>query len=200
MSLEAAIILAAGQSRRMGRPKQVIEIGGEALVVRAVRVARGAGLEPWVVLGAHREVVEAVLGAETRRVFHAGWSSGMGGSLRVGLESVCAYAGQRRVSRVAVMVCDQPGVTSEALGALLSVCREQPVDAAAAAYEGVLGTPAVFNSSAFGHLRALRPGQGARRLLRGDALRVASIPTPSAALDLDTPEDVAAWRTSSSTG
>ena len=183
--LDIALLLAAGAARRMGQPKQALGWRGAPLLVRAVETARRAGLWPVVVLGAHRAQVEPLLDAEVERVIHPDWAEGMGSSLRVGLEATLR---RHQPERVTIMVCDQPLITDAELRRLVASC--QGFDAAAAAYEGVLGTPACVARSSFEALLRLAPGQGARRLLRGGALRVAAVPMASAAIDLDTPEDV----------
>jgi len=186
---DIALILAAGEARRMGSPKQALEWAGSPLLIRALHTAQSAELWPVVVLGAHRDLVEPLLPPEVERVIHPGWAAGMGSSLVAGLRAVLE---RHAPERVTIMVCDQPLIAAEELKRLVASCRG--VDAAAAAYEGTLGTPACFARSSFPALLALGPVQGARRLLRGGTLSVVPVPMERAALDLDTPEDVAQAR------
>ncbi|MEO1272938.1 MAG: nucleotidyltransferase family protein [Myxococcota bacterium] len=184
-----ALILAAGQAQRMGVPKQLIPIEGVPLLLRAIAAAQGAQLRPLVVLGAHRDKVEAILPEGTARLVHPGWETGMGSSISAGLHHLFQTAPPPR--RLMVMVCDQPHITAKHLGRLLKACDTDLVDAAAAQYQGLLGTPACFTPRAYPQLRALPPHQGARKLLRSGRLTVAPVPMPEAGLDLDTPDDVA---------
>ncbi|MBK9490249.1 MAG: NTP transferase domain-containing protein [Haliscomenobacter sp.] len=81
------IILAAGASTRMGQPKQLLQIEGESLLQRAVRIALSTPYRPVVVvLGANREQIEPSLqGLEVLRVDNPDWATGMGGSIATGL-------------------------------------------------------------------------------------------------------------------
>lgn len=187
---DVAVILAAGASRRLGRPKQCVVLDGRTLVVRAVNAARGAGLRPLVVLGAHREQVAQALGDAAPSVFHAGWAAGMGGSLAAGLRAAMDGAAGVAPERVVCMVCDQPWVTQAELRALVDACTGD-VDASAARYEGRVGVPACFAARCLGQLLAVAPEQGARRLLRSGALKVQAVPMEVARWDIDTEGDIA---------
>lgn len=178
------LILAAGASSRMGEPKALLELDGEALVVRAARLVREAGAEPLVVTGAHDAAIRAVLG-EVACVYNPLWEEGMGGSIAAGMRVLGA-----EVERVGVMAVDQPGVTAQALRALLNACVT-PWEASSCVYEGVgAGIPAVFGRSMHEALCALRGAAGARGLLRDERRAVARV-EGVVGLDVDTPE---AWR------
>ena len=102
----AGLVLAAGEGRRFGGPKALVEIDGERLVDRAVRVLREAGLATaYVVQGAAPLTVP---GAQV--VDNAGWAEGLGSSLRAGLSALAPD-----VSAVVVLVVDQPGLTAAAV-------------------------------------------------------------------------------------
>jgi molybdenum cofactor cytidylyltransferase len=181
---DIALILAAGAAERFGRPKQLARFEGDTLVVRAVRCAEEAGLEPIVVLGAHREVVEDALHDRVRRVEHHGWREGMGSSIAAGTYG--ALAGERTPGAVLVMTCDQPLVEPIDLRALLEACHRPGVEAAAALYEGVRGVPACFGPPCFDELCELGGDRGARDILRGERYRIAEVEIPAAARDIDT--------------
>ena len=158
----AAVILAAGGSRRLGEPKQLLRLGGETLLDRAVRVAREAGCAPvLVVLGAEAEPIAArcaLLGAVAVR--HAGWESGMGTTIAAGVGELedAGWAGEGMV----LMVCDQPAVTAEHLRALMGGGAE----VTASGYAGRRGVPAYFPVVKAAELRELTGDAGARELLR----------------------------------
>ena len=176
------MILAAGASSRLGHPKQLVEVGGERLLDRAVRVATEAGLAPLVVvLGAEAKRVSEV--CDLRRVWvvvNARWAEGMGSSIREGVELVEGFA---EVSGVVVMTCDMPGVTPEHLSAL----RAEPGETVASRYAGRCGVPGYFPRAVFPELRGLSGDTGARELLRSArAVKLAD----GGELDIDTAEDV----------
>lgn len=188
MSVEldtTAIILAAGGSSRMGRPKALLEIDGQTLLERAVDTARAAGAEPLVVLGGDAERIRPHT-AGARTIINDDWSKGMGTSLAWGMTVL-----GDDVERVLVLAVDQPAVDAALLERLAAAC-DDTVDAAATRYDdGVLGVPACFGPALFDTLRTLDGDQGARALLRSDAYRVAEVPSDGAAVDVDTPEQ---WR------
>lgn len=180
----AMIILAAGASSRMGTHKALLELDGEALVVRAVRVAREAGCVPLVVLGAEAARIVPLLGGCEHVVNHA-WEAGMGGSIACGVRALGAdYA------RVGVMTVDQPGVDAAQLVRLVEACGGD-FEASASIYEGGrCGVPAVFSGRGVEMLGGLVGERGAGALLSGGGLRVARVEGIVVA-DVDTPEE---WR------
>jgi CTP:molybdopterin cytidylyltransferase MocA len=189
----ACVLLAAGGSTRLGRPKQLIRHRGRPLLLHAVAAARGAmpAAPLIVVVGANALRVRAVLqrarcGAHV--VANSRWREGMSTSLRVGLAAV-----PRTARAVLVLLVDQPRVGTAALARLLAAWRRWPGVPAAARYDGRVGVPAVLPRRRWGALKALRGDQGARALLRGTELPTL-VDLPEAALDVDTPADIDALR------
>ena len=186
-----AIVLAAGASTRLGQPKQLVQYEGETLLARATRLANEAGADPvLVVLGANYEtMISDVELAFAIPVINEKWQEGIASSIQAGLravESLFATA-----PGVLLLTCDQPRLTAEHLAALLNTfsVNPQPV-IAASAYEGVLGTPAVFPPSVFPQLRALRGDKGARALLKKPPCPLVQVLFPGGEVDIDTPADL----------
>lgn len=173
----AAIVLAAGASRRLGSPKQLVMLGGETLLERAVRVAGRAGCSPViVVLGAEAEIVLRGLPEGAVPVRNDQWKEGMGASIRAGVRACEAVA-----AGVVVMTCDQPAVTAEHLQSLMA-----GPEVKASRYAGRNGVPAFFPKKYFEQLMALKGETGARDLLRSaEALEL-----KDGELDVDTAEDL----------
>ncbi|MDD9872777.1 MAG: nucleotidyltransferase family protein [Deltaproteobacteria bacterium] len=183
----AAIVLAAGGARRMGRPKQLLEIGGRALVRRAVDAAAGVADAVWVVVGAGADAVAAALaGSGARIARNPDWTRGMASSIRCGVEAACAAAPPRALL---LLLCDQPAVTT-ALLQRLAAHFAAGRGLAACEYAGALGPPALFGAQHFSALRGLRGDGGARALLEAPGAQVARVPFPEGALDVDTPADL----------
>jgi molybdenum cofactor cytidylyltransferase len=185
--MNAAIILAAGESSRLGHPKQLVAIDGEPLVERTARIAREAGLVPYVVVGAYADEVSAVVGSG-KIVRNSRWDEGITTSIVAGLERAVAD----EALTVTIVPCDLPGLTARDLERLLEGVQEAPI--AAAAYERVVGAPATFSKICFDALRSLPDGEGARSLLRSGRWEVTEVAIPAAALDIDTEEDLEALR------
>jgi len=173
----AAIILAAGASKRLGQPKQLVVLGGETLMERAVRIAREAGCAPViVVLGATAaQIRECCNLAGAMVAVNESWDEGMASSVRVGV----SWAAE--ASDAILMTCDQPAVTAEHLRKLMDTG-----ELTASAYAGRRGVPAYFPAESFAELQELTGDAGARELLRA----AASIELPLGELDVDTPEEL----------
>jgi molybdenum cofactor cytidylyltransferase len=193
----SSVVLAAGCSSRLGRPKQLVRYQGVPLVARAALSALEAGASPVVVvLGAHASRVRAVLsGIPVLTVVNPEWRRGIGTSIAVGVRAVAEHAPSARA--VLVMLADQPLVTGAALGRLIrawgrSDARSHDRGGAivAAAYQGTRGVPAVFGRAHFEALCSLPATAGAARLLRHADACACPAPMPEAALDIDTPSDL----------
>ncbi len=186
MSATAAVVLAAGASRRLGRPKQLERVGGESLMRRAAEAAIAAGCDPvLVVLGHDADRLAAEVDDLAVRVVTAGdWEEGMSASLRAGIAAVPEGAGA-----ALLMVCDQPAVTADHLRRLLAAHAASTLPAAASAYAGVVGVPAVLDRALFAELLAVKGDTGARTVLRRDPSRVVVVPLPGGEVDVDRPGD-----------
>jgi CTP:molybdopterin cytidylyltransferase MocA len=189
----ACVVLAAGGSRRLGKPKQLLRVKGRPLLLHAIDAARTAapGAPLIVVLGAHRARLRLLLRRAAPAalvVAHARWADGLASSLNAALDRV-----PQDVRAVLVQLVDQPRVDAAALRALLGAWQRRPRTPAAARYDNRAGVPAVLPRGSWRAVRALRGDSGARALLR-DAPALTLVDMPQAAVDLDTPEDVNAWR------
>jgi CTP:molybdopterin cytidylyltransferase MocA len=182
----AAVVLAAGASRRLGQAKQLIQVEGESLLHRTARLALAAGCAPvCVVLGfdaARMRGEVAELAVEV--LVNEGWAEGMGSSLR------CGVAGVRDADAVLVLVCDQPRLPAGHLQALLALHKDGDAPITASAYGGRAGVPAVFGAEVLAELLAVEGDRGAREVIRRDAGRVQSIVWPEGILDVDLPADL----------
>jgi CTP:molybdopterin cytidylyltransferase MocA len=116
------------------------------------------------------------------------WREGLATSLRAGLTAV-----PPTMRAVLVLLVDQPRVDAAALTRLLAAWRRRPGVPAAACYGGRTGVPAILPRRHWRALRSLHGDQGARALLR-DAATITLVDMPEAALDIDTPADLAKLR------
>jgi molybdenum cofactor cytidylyltransferase len=197
-----AVILAAGESARMGTPKQLLLLDGRPLLVRAIEAALASPAWPVVVvLGAHAEKIRPLLARLPVLIAeNPAWSEGMASSIRVGVTTLQQFS--RQLDAALVALCDQPAFSADTIGQLVAAQRTSGRSVVAARYAGRQGAPALFLREHFDTLTHLTGEEGARALLNGtpglsaEALakeeRVATVDLPALALDLDTPEDFAA--------
>jgi molybdenum cofactor cytidylyltransferase len=188
------IILAAGASTRMGQPKQLLEVGGQPLLLRAVEAALAAPVWPVVVvLGAHAAVLRPLLARHpVLGVENAAWAEGMASSLREGVATLAQFS--RRLEAAVVVLADQPALDAAVIRQLIAVHQTSGRDLVAARYAGRHGAPALFHRRLFPRLTALTGEAGARDLLNGGDPPAAAVDLPALAADLDTPEDVRRWQ------
>jgi len=203
--LPCLLLLAAGRSRRLGRPKGALVAHGVPLLVQQLQKARAAGIgRALVVLGAGAPRLEKFLtpalqrqlGFHELRICHASaWREGMGGSLRDGLRAL-----PQDWRQVLVLLVDQTGVNAKDLRRLAVSAAEgqvqSKVTASVAKPGGSPMAPVVLPRTRMKQvLRHLHGDRGLGPWLRKEPSRsLVLVPCPAAAEDLDTPAAAAAWR------
>jgi molybdenum cofactor cytidylyltransferase len=184
-----AVVLAAGPSRRFGSVKQLVRVAGRPLLHTAVtRAAEVTGNALLVVLGSSAvELAPLLKHSPGSVIVNHEWREGLASSIRAAIARLPAPC-----TGAMLVLADQAAVTADDLKRLAGTWRKQPQSIAAALYSGTIGAPAIFPRTTFRELTELRGDAGARALLRRNADRVVRVPMPSAAIDLDTPEDLLA--------
>ncbi|CNE61404.1 putative MobA-like protein [Mycobacterium tuberculosis] len=182
----AGLLLAAGEGRRLGRPKATLELDGERLVDRGVRTLRDGGCSPVLVVAgaAQIEVIGAVV------VPNPGWRDGMGSSLRAGLAALPPAC-----PAVVIALVDQPLVTPAAVARLVAAYAAG-AGIAVATYGGARRNPVLLRAEHFaGVAEAATGDQGARGYLRAHSDLVTPVPCDDVAApdDIDTPGDLDAF-------
>jgi molybdenum cofactor cytidylyltransferase len=186
MSTTGIVILAAGASTRLGKPKQLLPWQGSTLLQHAVQVARQVTDQPVVVLGAHLHQLQAVLDPAAVQIVHnAAWKEGMASSIRSGLTAVM----QQSPEHVIFIVCDQPFVSAALLQELILAHRKTGKSIIASAYSGTLGIPALFDASFFPQLLGLEGDTGAKKIIQQHSEHVYAVPFPMGHIDIDTAEE-----------
>jgi molybdenum cofactor cytidylyltransferase len=181
------LILAAGGSTRLGKPKQLLPYLGKTLVEHAVATALASCAdEVTVVVGAEECAVrEKLADLPVRIVSNADWAEGMGSSIRCGVGALMS-----ETACVVIMLCDQPHVTSALIRDLVDRHFKTGAPIVASSYDGVKGAPSAFGASLFQDLKSLKGDAGARDLIRKSPVPVESVPFDGGNLDVDVEEDI----------
>lgn len=183
----AAVVLAAGGSRRLGRAKQLLTRDGETLVHRAARLC--ADTSPsrlLVVLGAYRnDIVQALAGVDCEFVVNDEWEQGLAGSLKAAAAALAGHTGP-----TLIVACDQPALEAAHLRRLLDGAAAAGLGCAATLHGGAPGIPAVLAPSWLGHVDELHGDRGLGQRLRGlPAGSVWTMAAPELEFDIDNETD-----------
>jgi len=187
----AAIILAAGQSRRMGGPNKLLaRFDGEPLIRRMAKRALASKADPVVVITGHRapDIEDAVAGLGVRTVHNPDFADGLATSLKAGLAAVPEDA-----AGALVMLADMPDISTAIIDRLIGAFRARPGPAIVLpTIDGKRGNPVLWSRAFFPELMTVSGDTGARHLLaqHEDAVERVEIGT-AAGVDVDTPEALA---------
>jgi molybdenum cofactor cytidylyltransferase len=186
------IVLAAGESRRLGRAKQLLPFRGVPLVVRAITaVAQARPRRTVVVLGARANDIRGVITAlpvVCEVVENRDWASGMGSSIAAGMRVVAGDAVFPPPAGVLLMVCDQPLIPAGHFARLRAAFAAGPQHVVASRYRGQAGVPAIFPRARFADLQILPARGGAKHVIAAQP-RVVHVPCAEACFDVDTEAD-----------
>jgi molybdenum cofactor cytidylyltransferase len=184
----AAVVLAAGFARRMGRQKLLLDLQGKPVVRWTVEAVLPHVGDCVVVTGQDDASVRAALaGLAVRFAVNPRPQDGQGSSIAVGVAALPPWT-----SAVVVVLGDQPRTPADVLPALLAAQRRSGKAIVSPSYRGTRGTPVLFTSEIFAELRALRGDEGARAVVALRPERVETLALDVAMPpDVDTPEDFA---------
>jgi len=187
----AIIVLAAGASTRMGRPKQLLTYQGRTLLRNAAEMAAASLCRPIiVVLGAYADQLQSEIdGLPLQQVVNERWTEGMGYSISAGMEALKHCDREGAAKAVVLTLCDQPFVTASVINNLVTVFCSTGIGIVASEYGGTVGVPALFGHEYFADLAALSGAVGAKQIIAAHTSDVVRVPFSQGATDVDTTED-----------
>lgn len=187
MSDVAAVLLAAGASRRLGQPKQLLAYRQRPLIHHAASALLASACRPvLVVLGAAADDARAALGdLPVEIVANPRWAGGVGTSIAAGIGAAAA----RGASGAVLALVDQVLVTGAMIDRLLAARDRTGCPIVASRYADTVGVPAYFAAATFPALRALAPDQGCKSLILAAGDQAAQVDCPEAETDVDTLQD-----------
>jgi len=183
------IILAAGSSARLGKPKQLLSFNGQTLLAHIVQSALAVPKSvSFVITGFEREQMEKELkGFAVTVHYNDLWEEGMASSIRKGIQELIKT--NPGIEACILAVCDQPFADSSIFEGLIRIFRETKKGIVASSYEGTAGTPVLFSRSYFSDLQQLQGQEGAKKLLQLYAHDLSTMPFPGGNIDIDTDAD-----------
>ncbi len=189
MSGVGAIVLAAGASSRMGRPKQLLSVEGKTLLRRAAEAVVEAGCDPAVVVLREKtsDLLAELDGLAVHPVENPQANKGIGTSIRAGVSSLLQLS--PNLEALLIVLCDQPRVNSQTLKMLIDSYRKSNKPVCACAFAGTIGPPVLVASPFFSKLQSLPDDRGAKYLWMAQPQIVQQVCCEEAATDIDTPED-----------
>lgn len=185
------IILAAGNSSRLGQPKQLLNYQGATLLEYAIGAAVRTAFRPVVVvLGAYATTIQKQISnhSEVTYVSNAYWENGMASSIILGVSS--ALKENPDLNNLIISVADQPHLSSEIFEQLLEKHESSSNAIVASSYAQTIGVPVLFNNQYFAALLALSGEAGAKNIIRQHLQDVATVAFERGDIDVDTMSDL----------
>jgi len=185
--MTGAIILAAGESRRLGQPKQNLLFENKTLLERAVEAALGSGCSPViVVLGANAGLINISAGDDVKPIHNPYWREGMASSIRAGINELNIYS---NIGNVLIMLCDQPFADAALINTMRRRQQETGKNIVVCSYGNTMGVPALLSKSLFPELLLLKGNEGAKHIIKDRPQEITIVPFEKGIIDIDTPED-----------
>ncbi|WP_312175689.1 nucleotidyltransferase family protein [Chryseobacterium sp.] len=184
------ILLAAGNSSRMGSPKQLLMYQGKTFLERIIDTASEI-FDPnhiVLVLGArHYEISSVIKNKNIHIIINENWKSGMASSIQSGMKALSGLFPE--MEGCFISVCDQPYLTGDLFSKMLQLKETSEKEIVVAKYADTLGVPALFSKKYFKQLMELTGEQGAKKIIQQNMNDVESFEFEKGAVDIDTPSD-----------
>jgi molybdenum cofactor cytidylyltransferase len=186
--MTAAIILAAGESSRLGFPKQTLLYKGKTLLEWAIEAGNKSKCNPVVVvLGANAASIEPGIKNHPITIVHnPAWPEGMASSIRAAIQYIEKIDA---IENAIVMLCDQPFVNRALIDSMIYKQQQTGKPIVACSYNDTVGVPALFSRSLFPELLSLQGKDGAKKILDKHKENIAVIPFEKGGTDIDTIAD-----------
>jgi len=187
MSKTAILILAAGESKRMGEPKQLLPYKDSNLLLHSIKQASDVKYaDLFIVIGAHfTDIFKSIRGQKATILKNSDWEEGMGSSLRKGIEFIKK---KNNYTRVLITLGDIPLITTEHYEELISLSDSSGKRIILTNYEEISGVPAIFDKSLFNELFILSDNQGAKPIIKKYSKEVIEMTSITPYFDVDTQE------------
>lgn len=182
-------MLAAGASRRLGAPKQLLPYRGSTMLEHTLHAAQGSVVAPiLVVVGAHAEIILSQTDCRGASIiFNNNWEEGMASSIRCGIEHLVRLAPD--TCGAVILLCDQPYISATQINVLVEAHIAQGKPIIASTYKDTHGAPCLFHRSFFPELLALHGDTGAKAIIKANPAATAFVAFAKGVTDIDTAAD-----------
>jgi len=181
----AILILAAGNSNRLGSAKQLLPYQNTTLLGNTIAIAKSTGLPIVAVVGARQDkIVSEINKHNIAFVINENWQTGLSSSLQTGLHYL--ENKYKPLDAVLVMVCDQPFVSEKLLKELVEK-HKTTQKSVASFYDEILGIPAIITKEYFNEIYKLTGDKGARQIINSNDFE--KIIFAKGSIDIDTTND-----------
>lgn len=187
------LILAAGNSSRLGSPKQLVEFEGKTLIERTIETALLISEEILIVLGGNSDLILPTLERFADKISiisNPDWQEGMGTSIRLGVEKLA-----EKSESILILLSDQPFISEVLLQNMLQISVSSGNPITSCVYNNTLGVPILFDESVFPELLKLNGEKGAKSFLHLYEGKISVVDFPGGIIDIDTKEDVEKLKT-----
>jgi molybdenum cofactor cytidylyltransferase len=183
------ILLAAGGSSRLGKPKQLLRYKNQTLLQYSLNEALASNAQSVVViLGSNADILEKeISGKKIHVAINTQWNEGMASSIRTGIKAVTEI--DSSIEGIILLVCDQPFINADLLNNLITTHKKTNKGIVACTYENTFGPPVFFHQTFFPELLQLKGDVGARSIVQQHIDDVEAIPFPEGTYDIDTDAD-----------
>ncbi|MGB0864101.1 MAG: nucleotidyltransferase family protein [Saprospiraceae bacterium] len=183
----AILIIAAGASRRLGQPKQLVPFRDTFLLNHIIQECQNSKVGTiYIILGANAERIEPRLPKDLSIFYHKNWKQGMGTSIAFGMQHI----DKKDYEGVIIAVSDQPFFSSFLLKKITQKYIETNSKIIISEYEEGMGTPSFFEKTLFSELLQLKGDIGAKPIIKKYRTEIQGISFPKGNIDIDTPEDL----------
>ena len=182
------LILAAGNSSRLGEPKQLLKFNGKTLLRNVVEEAVKVSESIIVVTGSnHSQISKEIENLKVAMVENINWNEGMGSSIKIGMIHLLKRIPE--VQNIIVSVCDQPFIKASVFSDLIQIQKDSQKGIVASKYSDTLGTPVLFTKKYFKELSGLSGQEGSKKMVQKFKEDIAEMNFERGAIDIDTQSD-----------
>lgn len=187
--MTVCLLLAAGSSSRMGKPKMLLSFNGKTLLQHTIdEILQIHNCKPVVVTGCYHTLLEEMLQQQQIDcIENKNWEEGMGSSIQKGIQYINHHYPE--ADNVIITVCDQPYLSSSLLQQLVTVQKQTAKGIVASAYNNTTGTPVLFGKKYFQQLAMLSGQYGAKKMVQQFLHDTATVTFELGTVDIDTEED-----------